>query len=156
THACFDPRALAANYPRGGNALLSPFQSFQPRDTVEWFQARGVKLKTEADGRIFPVTDSSETIIDCLMHAATEAGVELVTSRAPMSVARRSQGGFVLSFADGEELECDRLMLATGGCRVPSGGKLAESLGHSLEPAVPSLFTFHVTEPWVHTLAGIS
>ena len=156
THACFEPNALAAHYPRGAKALLSPFQSFQPRDTVEWFENRGVKLKTEADGRMFPITDSSETIIDCLMRAATGAGVELVASRAPIAVNRREEGGFVLSFAGGEKLECRRLMLATGGSRVLSGGKLAEALGHTLEPPVPSLFTFHVAEPWVRTLAGIS
>ena len=156
THACFEPKTLAAYYPRGGMALLSPFHSFQPRDTIEWFEGRGVKLKTEADGRMFPVTDSSETIIDCLMSAATRAGVDLVTSRAPTGVARRSEGGFVLSFADGQKLECERLMLATGGSRVPSGAKLAEALGHSLEPAVPSLFTFQIAEPWVRALAGIS
>jgi predicted Rossmann fold flavoprotein len=156
THACFEPNALAAHYPRGAKALLSPFQSFQPRDTIEWFEARGVKLKTEQDGRVFPITDSSQTIIDCLMSAAASAGVELVASRAPIAVNRRAEGGFVLSFAGGEQLECGRLMLATGGSRVPSGAKLAEALGHSLEPPVPSLFTFQVAEPWVRGLAGIS
>src|SRR3954463_643480 len=76
THACFDPRELSSHYPRGGRALLGPFTVFQPRDTISWFENRGVKLKTEDDGRIFPVTDSSETIIDCLMRAAQAAGVQ--------------------------------------------------------------------------------
>ncbi len=67
THACFEPREFAARYPRGGRALLSPFSKFSARDTVAWFAARGVKLKTESDGRMFPVTDSSQTIVDCLM-----------------------------------------------------------------------------------------
>src|SRR6476660_3281340 len=70
THACFEPRQLADYYPRGSDELLGPFQLFQPRDTIEWFESRGIKLKTEKDGRIFPISDSSETIIECLMHAA--------------------------------------------------------------------------------------
>src|SRR3954451_12765925 len=77
THHCFDPRELAARYPRGGRALIGPFHRFQPRDTIAWFSARGVDLKTEADGRMFPVTDSSSTIIDCLLGTAKEAGVKL-------------------------------------------------------------------------------
>ena len=75
THACFDARELAAHFPRGEQALIGPFQRFQPRDTIAWFERRGVKLKTETDGRMFPVTDSSQTIIDCLLRAAKDAGV---------------------------------------------------------------------------------
>src|SRR5690348_13869446 len=156
THACFEPRDLSGYYPRGGPALVGPFHTFQPRDTMAWFAARGVKLKTEADGRIFPVSDSSKTIIDCLMHAARTAGVDLVANRAPLRVARSSANGFELEFTDRETLRCDRLMLATGGCRVPAAGELAVSLGHSLEPPVPSLFTFHIAAPWLRELAGIS
>src|SRR5712664_4061020 len=81
THACFDARELAARFPRGEQALIGPFQRFQARDTVEWFESRGVKLKTEEDGRMFPVTDSSQTIIDCLVNAAKKTGVKLVTGR---------------------------------------------------------------------------
>ena len=77
THACFDARELTARYPRGGRALLAPFKNFQASDTVAWFESRGVKLKTEADGRMFPVSDSSQTIMDCLMNAAKAAGVKL-------------------------------------------------------------------------------
>src|SRR5215472_13232272 len=156
THACFEPRDLSGYYPRGGPALVGPFHVFQPRDTIAWFESRGVKLKTEADGRIFPVTDASKTIIDCLMNAARAAGIELVANRAPQRVARCAQGGFELGFSDGEILRCGRLMLATGGCRVPASGQLAVSLGHSLEPPVPSLFTFHIAAPWLRELAGIS
>src|SRR5689334_2738269 len=156
THACFDPRELSAHYPRGGPALVGAFQSFQPRHTIAWFEARGVKLKTEADGRIFPVTDSSLTIINCLLNAAKSAGVELVSNRAPERVTRSSEGGFELGFAGGSTLACERLMLATGGCRVPAAGQLAISLGHTLEPPAPSLFTFHIAEAWVRGLAGIS
>src|SRR5580698_4624925 len=77
THACFDQRDFATRYPRGERALLGPFQKFSARDTVAWFETRGVKLKIEADGRMFPVTDSSQTIMDCLMNAARDAGVML-------------------------------------------------------------------------------
>src|SRR5437764_9122953 len=80
THACFDPRELVKKYPRGGRELLGAFHRWQPRDTIEWFAARGVELKTEADGRMFPVTDDSATIVDCLMRAAEAAGVKIVTS----------------------------------------------------------------------------
>jgi predicted Rossmann fold flavoprotein len=156
THACFEPRELSGHYPRGGPALLGPFQSFQPRHTIAWFESRGVELKTEADGRIFPVTDRSQTIIDCLLTAANTAGIELAASRGPERVKRRTEGGFELGFAGGNTLHCDRLMLATGGCRVPAAGELAVSLGHTLEPPVPSLFTFHIAAPWLRELAGIS
>jgi predicted Rossmann fold flavoprotein len=156
THACFEPRALSAYYPRGGSALLAPLQLFQPRDTIAWFEARGVKLKREADGRMFPVTDSSQTVIDCLLGAARAAGVELLANRALQGVARRAEGGFELQLGQGETLLCERLMLATGGCRVPAAGQLAVALGHTLEPPVPSLFTFHIAAPWVRELAGIS
>jgi len=156
THACFEARELSAHYPRGGQALLAPFQVFQPRDTIAWFEARGVKLKTEADGRLFPTTDSSETIINCLLHAARAAGVELVANRGPDRVSRRAEGGFELEFEDGGRRACERLLLATGGCRAPAAGQLAVSLGHTLEPPVPSLFTFHIDVPWLNGLAGIS
>ena len=155
THACFDARELAAHYPRGGPALLGPFQAFQPRDTIAWFEARGVKLKTEPDGRVFPITDSSQTIIDCLLQAARNAGVELSLNQGVDRVSR-VDGGFELGVGGGGPLRCDRLMLATGGCRGPAAGQLAVSLGHTLEPPVPSLFTFHIEAPWLRELAGIS
>jgi len=156
THACFDPRELSGYYPRGGAALLAPFQIFQPRDTIEWFESRGVKLKAEADGRIFPATNSSATVIDCLLGAARRAGVECLPNRAPQSARRRAEGGFELGFCDGVSLGAERLLLATGGCRVAAAGQLAVSLGHTVEPPVPSLFTFHITAPWLRELAGIS
>ncbi|HLH54276.1 MAG TPA: NAD(P)/FAD-dependent oxidoreductase [Verrucomicrobiae bacterium] len=156
THACFEPRELSGYYPRGGPALVGPFHTFQPLDTIAWFESRGVKLKTEADGRVFPVTDSSATIIDCLLDAARSARVELKPNRAPQRVARCSQNGFELDFGEGETFRCERLMLATGGCRAAAAGQLAVSLGHTLEPPVPSLFTFHIGAPWLRELAGIS
>src|SRR5207245_1693185 len=106
TCACFDPRELSSHYPRGGSALLAPFQIFQPRHTIAWFESRGVKLKTEEDGRIFPVTDSSQTVIGCLLHAARAAGVELIPTRAVENVSRRADGTFELKLGKGERLGC--------------------------------------------------
>jgi predicted Rossmann fold flavoprotein len=164
THACFDQREFAARFPRGERTLIAPFKQFQAADTVAWFAARGVTLKTESDGRMFPVTDSSQTIIDCLLKAAREWGVKLVPNCGVEQAAKNPRGGFNLTLsraADGNEtgektLDCDCLLLATGGCRSVALGQLAVSLGHSLEPPVPSLFTFHVEAPWLRELAGIA
>ena len=155
THSCFDARELTARFPRGERALIAPFKQFQPSDTVAWFGARGVKLKTEADGRMFPVTDSSQTIMDCLLGTARKAGVKLKTNCSVESVTRTSDG-FQLTLSNGEMAVCDKLLIATGGCRTPALGQLAVSLGHSLEAPVPSLFTFHIEEPWLRALAGVS
>jgi hypothetical protein len=156
THADFDAREFAKRYPRGERALISAFRKFQAADTVAWFESRGVKLKIESDRRMFPTTDSSQTIIDCLLSAAQEAGVKLKTNCGAESVAKKNGGGFELKLSNGEILNCDKLLLAIGGCRTPALGQLAVSLGHALEPPVPSLFTFHVETPWLRHLAGIS
>lgn len=156
THACFEPRELAERYPRGGRALIGPFKRFQPLDTVEWFESRGVRLKTEGDGRMFPASDDSRTIVDCLLRAAETAGVKLLARRSVERVARLTEGGFELALSNGDTLLCDRLLLATGGCRAAAAGELAVSLGHTLEPPVPSLFTFHIETPWLRELAGAS
>jgi len=156
THACFQAREFAAHYPRGEQALIGPFNSFQARDTVKWFESRGVELKTEKDGRMFPTTDSSQTIIGCLLGKAKAAGAKLILNRGIESVTKRPEGLFELRLSGGETLDCDRLLLATGGCRVPALGQLGVSLGHTLEPPVPSLFTFHLETPWVRDLAGVS
>ena len=197
THACFDPREFATRYPRGESEMIGPLQRFGARETVAWFAARGVELKTEPDGRMFPVTDSSQTIIDCLISAAKAAGVHLRTgcdveralpkpdgqfeviasSHSPLPrfsgerIKVRGTGGDVdttnphpdpLPFEKGEEkngvsnLLCDRLLLATGGTREASGAQLAAALGHTVEPAVPSLFTFRLDAAWLRGLAGVS
>ena len=180
THACFDSRDFATRYPRGEKALVAPFRKFSARDTVAWFESRGVKLKTEADGRMFPVSDSSETVVDCLMNASKAAGVKLRLNCGVESVVKNAGGRFELVLvterrspnrhesktspehagsktgAPGETLACDRLLLATGGCRAAAAGQLAVSLGHTLEPPVPSLFTFQIESPWLQSLAGIS
>lgn len=138
THACFDPKELVKNYPRGSKELLGPFHRFQPLDTIQWFLEKGVPLKTEADGRMFPVTDSSETIIQCLLKEAQRVGLEI-----------RLQSKFTLETFDG-----DRLILATGS--APSGWDIAKKLGHTIEPPVPSLFTFNIPHFPLESVAGIS
>ncbi len=156
THHCFEPRELTKRYPRGERALIAPFHKFQPHDTVEWFESRGVKLKTESDGRMFPVTDSSQTIIDCMVRETSRLGVKMFANRSVERVSKSADGTFELSLSNGETMTCDRLLLATGGCRTPVLGALAVSLGHTLEPPVPSLFTFHINVPWLRELSGVS
>lgn len=168
THACFDPRKLSEQYPRGERALISPLHRFSPSDTVAWFKAHGVKLKIEPDGRMFPVTDSSRTIIDCLLGEAKAAGVRLFP-RSGVDSAVRSGSGFQLRMGrhDGHpsngragevpsHTSCDRLLLATGGSRSISGAQIAQSLGHTIVPSVPSLFSLHVSTPWLRSLPGVS
>ena len=96
THACFDPALLVQHYPRGSAALRGPFSRFQPRDTIAWFEQRGVRLKTESDGRVFPATDRSETIVECLLNAAQRAGVTIRTQVSIAAIERSDQAGFVV------------------------------------------------------------
>lgn len=156
THACFEPRALAKRYPRGGRELTGAFTRWQPRDTVAWFEARGVPLKTESDGRMFPVTDDSQTIVDCLEGAATKAGVKVVMGTGLRTATPRSEGGFAVELTTGETVSCDRLLLATGGNKSNAGFAIAAALGHTIEPPVPSLFTFHVKDARLKELSGVS
>ncbi|MFN7340933.1 MAG: aminoacetone oxidase family FAD-binding enzyme [Opitutia bacterium] len=154
THSCFDPAELAKRYPRGGRELLGAFHRWQPRDTLEWFAKRGVAAKAEADGRMFPVTDDSATVVDCLTRAARKAGVDL-RLRCPVRSIRREGDGFSLELADGP-LRVDRVILATGGAAGGGGHALAAGLGHSIEPPVPSLFTFRIRDPRLEGLSGLS
>src|SRR5256714_9097754 len=117
THACFDARALSERYPRGERALISPLHRFSTTDTIAWFEARGVTLKTEADGRMFPVTDSSQTIIDCLVNAATAAGVRLFARKGVEAVATKDDG-FDGQFSSASTIHCDPVLIATGGTQA--------------------------------------
>lgn len=155
THACFEPRQLVQRYPRGGRELLGAFHRWQPRDTVAWFAARGVELKTEEDGRMFPTTDDSATIVDGLRRAAEAARVRLVTSLGVRTIDAEA-GSFRVTLTDGASLRCERVLLATGGNRGSAGFTIAEKLGHTIEPLVPSLFTFHIDDPRLAGLAGVS
>lgn len=153
THACFEPAVLVQNYPRGGKELRGPFARFQPRDTINWFESRGVSLKVEDDGRMFPLTDSSETIINCLMQQARQAGVELRTGCA-VADCKKTDTGFALTLSTGEILHCARLLVATGSS--PKVHALLEKFGHTLVPAVPSLFTFNIPDTPLLALSGTS
>lgn len=153
THHCFDPAQLVQYYPRGSRALRGPFSHFQPKDTVAWFQQRGVSLKTEGDGRMFPVTDDSDTIVDCLLETAQRLNVQVET-RAPVTAIATKSPGFCLTLKSGRTWDCDRLLLATGS--NPSGYRLATNLGHTIASPVPSLFTFNIANPYLQALAGIA
>lgn len=155
THDCFEPRELSSNYPRGEKSLIGPFHRFGPADTVDWFATRGVALKTEADGRMFPDTDSSQTIIDALLGAARAAGVSIRTSEGVTSVVK-NEDLFELATDTGDSYTAGCVLIATGGTRLTAGAKLAASLGHELEPATPSLFTFKIKDPRIEGLLGLS
>ena len=155
THSCFEPAELVKKYPRGGRELLGAFHRFQPRDTIEWFAGRGVATKTEEDGRMFPTTDDSATIVDCLMSAATRASVNIRLSTAVRSAVKQGDT-FKLTLGTGTVEEFDRVIVATGGNKSSGGLAITESFGHSIVPPVPSLFTFHITDPRLTDLSGIS
>jgi len=155
THDCFEPRALSGHYPRGEKSLIGPFNRFGAADTVEWFASRGVQLKTESDGRMFPVTDRSQTIIDTLLRSAKTAGVKVNTGEGVTSITTRD-GRFAIETDLGNSYEAAQVLIATGGTRSPASAKLASSLGHSLEPATPSLFTFNIADTRLDELAGLS
>jgi predicted Rossmann fold flavoprotein len=157
THACFDPAQLVSFYPRGGMALRGAFTRFQPADTVKWFEERGVKLKTEADNRMFPVTDSSRTIVDILTFEAKKAGVKIQLGVSLQKAEKISGVGFRLELREGGEvfpLQTKKLLIATGS--DPKTRELVKSLGHSVEEAVPSLFTFNVNDKRIDGLAGVA
>jgi predicted Rossmann fold flavoprotein len=165
THACFDAAQLVSYYPRGAAALRGAFSRFQPADTARWFESRGVKLKTEADGRMFPTTDNSQTIADCLENAAQEAGVTLWTQVTALQVDTVSTPGpdraprFRVTVRKAaatrtEELTARSLLFATGSDSASQA--LLSGLGHTVEPAVPSLFTFNIKDARLDGLAGLS
>ena len=150
THACFSPGQLSKNYPRGGKKLKKAFKEFQASDTVEWYESRGVKLKAEADGRMFPVSDNSQSIIDCLVGEAEKLGVEVRTSCA---VEKLSEG-FNLRI-NGKDESFNKVIVATGGSPKSSGFEWLRNIGVSIVEPVPSLFTFNMPGNSVKTLMGV-
>jgi len=153
THACFEPRLLVQNYPRGQKELLSPFHAFQPRDIIEWFKSRGVILKQEEDGRMFPVSDSSSTIIDCFLKEAKKLGVEIRTQTKLHSI-KKVEKGFELDIGTDKLFFAHHIILATGSS--PIGWEISKSLGHTIQVPVPSLFTFNIPSFSMSGLSGIS
>ncbi|MDP2776912.1 MAG: NAD(P)/FAD-dependent oxidoreductase, partial [Anaerolineales bacterium] len=173
THACFDPAQLVTYYPRGGMELRGAFTRFQPADMVKWFEAHSVKLKTESDGRMFPVTDESATIANCLRETAKNAGVKVHTGTTLLKVEKSPKGGFrlevrqarvepsvALSLSKGRNdsevlpLQTKKLLIATGSDSKTR--ELVKALGHSIEEPVPSLFTFNVKDKRIDGLAGVA
>ena len=155
THHCFEPAELVKAYPRGSKELRGAFARFAPRDTLAWFEACGVPLKTEADGRMFPVTDDSATIADCLLREAAIAGVSVRLGTIVEEITPVESSGFLLKQrGGGGDLGCRFILLATGG--MPAGHSLARALGHAIEPPTPSLFTFNIRDPRLAELSGLS
>jgi len=154
THQCFDAAELVKYYPRGGKELLQAFHRFQPRNTVEWFESRGLKLKTETDGRMFPVTDSSQSVIDVLMYEAEKYEVEITTG-LNIATIEKENGLFALNAGE-EVLHCKNLLIACGGFPKKAGYNFIEEPGIKIIDPVPSLFTFIVEDKALTTLPGIS
>ncbi|MBK5285025.1 MAG: NAD(P)/FAD-dependent oxidoreductase [Bacteroidia bacterium] len=155
TNACFSISRLAKNYPRGKKQLKKAFSVFSTADTVEWFESRGVKLKAEPDNRMFPVTDNSQTIIDCLMNETQKAGIKIRTNCLIHSI-QKTENGFTLSAENEKEIHSDKIIVATGGSPKPEGFEWLAKLGHSIQPPVPSLFTFNIPDNALTELMGVS
>ncbi len=156
THACFDPRELVEFYPRGAKSLIGPFHRWGPAETMAWFEERKVPLKIEEDNRVFPQSDSSQSIMDCLIHAARRAGVQVRTSTALSQVSKEDAGRFLVELEDGEQLRTSHFILTTGGTRNRIGADIAASFGHQVQLAAPSLFTFRIDDARLHELQGLS
>ncbi|MCI5064732.1 NAD(P)/FAD-dependent oxidoreductase [bacterium] len=153
TNAGFDARRLSEFYPRGARELRGAFSRFAMEDTVEWFRKRGVPLKEEGDKRMFPVSNSSETVVRCLKEAASTAGVETLLNHKVIGLEQRG-GVLVLSLRGKKDQRCDRVVFATGGIR--SQAELFMNLGHTVVALAPSLFTFQITHPLLEGLSGVS
>jgi predicted Rossmann fold flavoprotein len=158
THSCFSISEMIKKYPRGEKFLKQAFHHFFTSDTIKWFENRNVKLKAESDGRMFPITNSSETIIICLLHEANKNAIEILMNREIVSIEKPSDENktFRLYGKDGSVLEADFVCVACGGFSKPAQYNWLTALGHSFENPVPSLFTFNVPKNPISELMGIS
>ena len=154
THHLMDTKDFSLNYPRGQKELLSPFQKFQAADTIKWFEDRGVNLKHESDGRMFPITDRSETIIDCFIKETNKHKVKLLNKKNVNAIKKLQDGRITLSINEDESFIADSVLIATGS--KPLGYNLATALGHSITEIAPSLFTFKIDDPILENLSGTS
>ena len=152
THACFEPNELVKFYPRGEKELRGPFHQFCSGDTVEWFEKHGVELKIEADGRMFPVSNSSQTIIDCFQEATKKLGIAVLTNQSVQSVFKKEALWKVET--QSETYLSEKLILATGS--NPKVWEMLQNFGHAIISPVPSLFTFNIKDPRIATLPGVS
>lgn len=153
THACFKIPALAAHYPRGDQFVKKTFGYFNPSDTIKWFEKRGVMLKTEADGRMFPVSNDSNSIVQCLLDEASRYGVIIRTNQEVLSVAKHTGRWMVKTSSD--QLVADVVCIAAGGYTKLAQFEWLKALGHSIEKPVPSLFTFNLPGHSLRNLMGV-
>ena len=154
TNACLEPGELTKFYPRGGKELLSPFHKFNTKDTKEWFEKRGVKLKTEPDGRIFPVSDDSQTIVDCLFESVQNKGINVLLQTGVTNIKKSPQQEDWIITTSGKEFQADAVIICSGSSN--SVWKIIESLGHTIELPVPSLFTFNINDQRIDGIPGVS
>jgi len=157
TTGCTGAKQLTEAYPRGGKALKKAFKVFHPKDTMAWFESRGVALKTEADGRVFPVSDSSQTIIDCLMKATQKLGIQIEISKGIQAIHPTTGDRLRLEFSDKNTSpqSFDKIIVATGGSPKRRGLEWLERLGHQIVEPIPSLFTFNMPSESVTKLMGV-
>ena len=151
THAEFDPTELVGHYPRGAKELLGPFHTFMTGDTISWFEERGVELKIEEDGRMFPITDSSQTIIDCFLNETRSYNIDVKTGHAVQDLSQRD-GLWYVDTKQGE-FYGDAILMACGSSQKV--WKMMKKLGHTIVDPVPSLFTFDVSDERIRDLAGV-
>ena len=152
THAEFIPKDLTKNYPRGEKELLGPFHTFMTGDTLAWFEQRGVEIKMEEDGRMFPLSDSSQTIIDCFTSEISKLKIELLTSHPVKFIVKKEEHWEITTGKD--LLRCQSIVMATGS--NPKMWNVIESLGHDIIPPVPSLFTFNIKDQRIVDLPGVA
>ncbi len=152
THACFIPNDLVKFYPRGEKELKGPFNRFCSGDTIEWFERHGVELKIEEDGRMFPVTDSSQTIIDCFLDAAKKLGISILMGESIQSLYHNEKHWKIET--NKEVFLAEKLVMATGS--NPKMWDLLATMGHTIVPPVPSLFTFNIKDARIKDLMGVS
>lgn len=151
THAEFLPKELSKNYPRGEREILGPFHTFMTGDTMQWFEDRGVDLKIEEDGRIFPVSDSSETIIRCFLSEAERLGIQILKNHSVQKIEKEEEYWKITT--NDQCFLINKLVIATGS--NPKIWKVLETLGHTIVPAVPSLFTFNIDDQRIKSLPGV-
>ena len=152
THACFEPNELVKFYPRGEKELRGPFHQFCSGDTIEWFEKHGVELKIEEDGRMFPVSNSSQSIIDCFLKATQKLGITVLTGQSVQSIFKKDN--FWKVETQNENFLVEKLILATGS--NPKIWELLHSYGHAIVSPVPSLFTFNIKDTRIKELPGVS
>ena len=156
THKCFDPDSLSNHYPRGARELKAAFYRWQPQDTLDWFTERGVTIKAEADGRMFPTSDDSQTIIDCFLNEAHKYKIGLHKQTGLQSLAIEKDQTFQLKLSDSSVVSVDSLCLACGSLKANPLLQALKVLGHDIKPLAPSLFSFNVSDKRLSGLAGLA